>query len=61
MPFSNEQKRDSARREVAQRKRVYPRLIEHRRMTKVQADRETAIMQEIADDYDRLMQSERLL
>lgn len=39
---------DCAEREVRQRQRVYPRLVESSRMTQAMADRQTALMQAIA-------------
>ncbi|MGH1574315.1 hypothetical protein ACRAWG_31295 [Methylobacterium sp. P31] len=39
---------DCAEREVRQRQRVYPRLVESSRMTQAVADRQTALMQAIA-------------
>jgi hypothetical protein len=62
MNFTYGEKRAAAEREVKQRERVYPRLIENRRMTKATAERETAIMRAIADDYRELEQkNERLI
>lgn len=55
------EKRAAAEREVKQRRRVYPRLVESRRMTQQQADRETAIMEAIAEDYRELEQKEERL
>ena len=61
MPYSFGDMRAAAEREVKQRERVYPRLIESRRMTRGQADRETAIMRAIADHFRELeRKSERL-
>lgn len=61
MQFSNMDKASCARREVEQRKRVYPRLIDTQRLSQREADRQIALMQEIAADYDRLAAGERLL
>lgn len=49
--FTNEQKREAALRELAMRRRVYPRWVEQQRMTQDEADRQIAIMAAIADDY----------
>ncbi len=49
--FTADVKRDCAAREVAQRRRVYDRLVLQRRMSREKADREIAIMQEIVEDY----------
>ena len=51
MTFSREQKLKAAAREVAQRKKVYPRLVAAARMTQAFADEQIAVMQAIADDY----------
>jgi hypothetical protein len=49
--FTNEEKADCAERELRWRRRVYPRRIDKGSMTKVQAEREIAMMTEIAADY----------
>ena len=51
MAFSRLEKLNEALREIAQRRRVYPRLIVAGKMTQAQADRQMAIMQAIAADY----------
>ncbi len=61
MTFTNADKRDCARREATMRRRVYPRWIETKRMTQAEADRQQAIMDEIAVDYARLAEKEMLL
>ena len=57
MNFTDEEKSTAARREVTMRKSVYPRRVRDGKMLQATADREIAIMQEIADEYaekDRL-------
>lgn len=49
--FSDEEKRQCAEREAKMRRRVYPRWVADGRMKQEQADREIAIMDEIARDY----------
>ena len=49
--FTNAEKKIEAQREVQQRRRVYRRLVENGKMSQADADRQIAIMQEIADDY----------
>lgn len=49
--FTARQKQQAAAREVAQRKRVYQRLVDNHRMNPADAEREIAIMQEIEADY----------
>lgn len=51
MKFSDEEKRDCARREEKYRRRVYPRLVAFGSMSQEKADREIELMNEIADDY----------
>ena len=55
MPFTNNQKREVAEREVVMRKRVYPAWIANRRMRQGEADYQIAVMEEIAKDYDMLI------
>lgn len=61
MQFTNEQLRDCARREVAMRRRVYPRWIEQKRITPQHAEAEIAKMEAIEKHFDALAASERLL
>ena len=49
--FSDQQKYEAAAREVRFRQRVYARRVAAEKMTKEQADREIAVMEEIAQDY----------
>ncbi|MBY0296416.1 MAG: hypothetical protein K2X71_10305 [Methylobacterium sp.] len=49
--FTAADKLRCAERELRQRRRVYPRLVESGRMTPAEADRETACMEAIAADY----------
>ena len=51
MTFTAADKAKCAEREVAQRRRVYPRLVESRRMKQAEADRQIALMEAIAADY----------
>ena len=61
MTATNMEKYACAKRELSQRERVYPRLIEQGKMTKEFAATQIALMAEIADDYRKLYESERLL
>ena len=56
--FSAEDKRRAAAREVAQRQRVYPRLVEAGKMKQADAERQTAIMSAIEADYRKLAEEE---
>lgn len=49
--FTSRQKQQAAAREVAQRQRVYPRLVEAGKMKQADADRQIAIMSAIEIDY----------
>jgi hypothetical protein len=60
MPFTASELVECARREVTQRRRVYPRLVENGRMTQEKADRETAMMVAIAELLEQLAGRERL-
>jgi len=59
--FTNQEKHDAARREAGLRKYVYPNRVAAHKMTKQKAEYETAIMEEIAADYERLAAQERLI
>lgn len=54
--FTAEDKFKEARRELAQRKRVYPRLVAQGSLKQAEADRQIAIMEAIRDDYARAIQ-----
>ena len=43
-------------RELGFRHRTYPRMIENRKMSQAQADREIAVMESIVQDYRRSAQ-----
>lgn len=49
-----------ADREVKMRRRVYPRWVAGKKMTQAQADREIALMAEIAEDYRTLSAQQEL-
>lgn len=51
-------KMHEAQREVAMRRRVYPRWVEAGRMNQANADRQIEVMQEIATDYEALAAKE---
>ena len=59
--FTADDKRAAILREIEQRKRVYPRLVERGTMTQAFADRQIQIMAAIACDYAKLAKTERLL
>lgn len=49
--FTRDEKRKAAERELGLRQRVYPRWVEAGKMSQAKAEREIAIMREIAEDY----------
>lgn len=55
------EKLEAVEREIKQRRRVYPRLVDQGKMTQAFADRQIAIMEAIADDYRRDVEGDRLL
>ena len=65
MTISDADKAACARREVVQRRRVYARLVITGRMSQDKADREIALMEPIAADYEARVEEqakqERLL
>lgn len=58
---SASEKAKEARREVFQRQRVYPRLIAQGKLTPTAAARQIALMEEIAADYEKAAEGERLI
>jgi hypothetical protein len=52
--FTNEELATCAKREVGQRKWVYPRWIANGKLTQTKADREIAMMEEIARVFEAL-------
>lgn len=58
---TNAEKAEVAEREVKQRQRLYPRWVANGRMTKAFADKQLAVMQEIAADYRELANKELLV
>jgi hypothetical protein len=61
MNYSALEKHKEALREVDQRKKVYQRLIDKGSMSRSDADRKIAIMQEIAAEYKKLAEMEQLI
>ena len=49
------------RREIAMRRRVYPRWIESGKMTQAKADREIAVMEAVLATLEKLSEHERLI
>jgi hypothetical protein len=61
MTYSALEKHREATREAAMRRSVYERRVESQQMSRKDADRKIAIMEEIASDYLELAGKERLL
>lgn len=59
--FTAREKMQCAQREVSQRMWVYRRWVADAKMTQAAADKEIALMSEIATDYGELAKKERLL
>jgi hypothetical protein len=60
MTITTADKAACARREAKMRARVYPRWVANGKMTQAQAERETAIMNAIAQDYETRAEAERM-
>lgn len=60
-PFTGAEKLAAVTREIGFRKRVYARRVAERKMTQEQMDREIAVFEAIAVDYEKAAASERLL
>jgi hypothetical protein len=56
--FTARQKQQAAAREVSQRQRVYPRLVDAGRLKHAEAERQIAVMQSIEADYRKLAEAE---
>lgn len=61
MPFTAKEKQECAERELRMRKRVYHDRVANGRMSKELACREIRLMEEIAADYGKLAEGERLI
>jgi hypothetical protein len=59
--FTAEEKHREALRELAMRKRLYPWWIEKGVMTAADAAQKIALMEEIAADYGKFAEKERLI
>ncbi len=59
--FSEEEKLECARRELRERKRVYPRRIEAGKMSQPFANEQIALMTAIVADYEQRAAGERLI
>jgi hypothetical protein len=60
-PYSAQEKLDAVERELRFRRRVYADRVASGKMTKSLADEQIAIFEQIAGDYRRLANTERLL
>lgn len=60
MTFTNRDKLEAVERELKNRARVYPRLVEQGKMSQRFADLQIAIMTEIGADYRKKVEGEDL-
>lgn len=58
-PITTRHKLNEIRRELAQRRRVYPRLVADGRLPQAQADRQTRVLEAIARDYEADLEAEQ--
>ncbi|MEM1149045.1 MAG: hypothetical protein AAGI03_00600 [Pseudomonadota bacterium] len=61
MTFTTKDKLAAVEREIAQRERVYPRLIARGQISQKFADLQIALMKAIAADYRAQAEAERLI
>jgi hypothetical protein len=61
MKYSAHDKLTAIERELAYRRRVYPRLVANHQVTQQHADYQIAVLDAIAADYRELEEKERLI
>lgn len=61
MAFTNTEKLAAVNRELGYRRRVYERRVAEGKMSKALADEQIAVFEQIAEDYRKLTEGERLL
>lgn len=61
MRFSYAEQLEAAEREVAQRKRVYARQVDNKKMSQAFAERQIALMETIAETLGKLAKGDKLL
>lgn len=61
MSTSNAEKLAAIKRELGYRRRVYPYRVEQGKMSQALADKQIAIFEEIAEDYQAAAEKDRLL
>lgn len=54
--FTNREKLDCARRELAMRIKIYARYVQTNKMSREKAAREIALMSAIVEDYEKLVE-----
>lgn len=59
--FTAEEKLECLRRELRERRRVYPRRVEAGKMSQPFADQQIALMVAIVEEYEQIAQRERLI
>lgn len=58
-PITTSHKLSEIRRELAQRRRVYPRLVADGRLRPAQADRQIRVLEAILRDYEADLEAEQ--
>lgn len=58
--YTAEEKLDAVKRELVFRGRVYPRMVEAKKITPAFADRQIKLFEEIAADYEKVVAGGRL-
>jgi hypothetical protein len=61
MPFTNDEKLQAVKRELAYRRRVYENRVRDKKMTQSHADHQIKLFEEIEADYAKLVEGERLI
>ncbi len=61
MAFTNTEKLAAIQRELGYRRRVYERRVAEGKMSKALADEQIAVFEQIASDYQKLTEGDRLL
>jgi hypothetical protein len=61
MKYSAHDKLTAIDRELAYRRRVYPRLVANHQVSQQHANYQIAVLEAIADDYRELVKKEQLL
>lgn len=61
MAFTNQEKLAAVQRELGYRRRVFERRVAEGKMSKALADEQIAVFEQIAADYQKLTEGDRLI